>query len=119
VARLEVWCHFRLGSFSVRLEEGVVTGIPGPLCWHHAVDYGFDPAGCSFDGSKLATRVGRTSLEQFVPSEKWLRGGTDYRPRPLAVEMALGHLVERAFFLLRRQGFLMVTGRALVRPLTW
>jgi hypothetical protein len=88
----DLWFHDCLGWFAVRLEGTTVTGVAGLLSWHQALDWEFDPATCTFDESEWATRRARNSPEQFMPLEKWLRGGTDYRP--LLVEVALGYLDE-------------------------
>jgi hypothetical protein len=70
------WSHDSLGWFAVRLEEGAVTGICGPLSWHAALGYEFDPAACMFDESEWAIRQTRESPEQGSttgPGRCWLR----------------------------------------------
>jgi hypothetical protein len=79
----------------VRLEQGVVSGICGPLSWYTALDYEFDPAGCTFDESELAIRRARETPEQFVRLDRWMTGDIDYRPRLVEVTWSL--LAEWAF----------------------
>jgi hypothetical protein len=95
VIACELWAREMLGIFSIRLEDGEVWAIQGPIPLTAAVDC--DPAGFDYDEGEAAIARARDTPEQFVLLEQWLKGGVEYRPRPLDLDLVGGFLAKCCF----------------------
>lgn len=68
----ELWWHELLGAYGVRLEEGRVTGVCGPIPLSRVDDY--DPAQLEYDERPETILRAQDSPEQFCLLEAWRKG---------------------------------------------
>ena len=86
----ELWFHELLGAYAVRLQEGRVTGVHGPIPLSTVVYC--NPHRLEYDERPEAILRAQESPEQFCMLEDWRKGlwVTPGRPRTL-----LGRLLQR------------------------
>jgi len=68
----ELWFHELLGAYGVRLQEGQVTGVCGPIPLSRVG--GYDPGQLWYDERPEAIRRAQESPEQFCMLEAWRKG---------------------------------------------
>jgi hypothetical protein len=73
----ELWTHRWTAAFyAIRLEDGRVTGVCGPLPFSTLAARG-DLAGLQYDDQPEAIECAMRHPEQFAPAEAWRRGRTE------------------------------------------
>jgi hypothetical protein len=86
----ELWFHELLGAYAVRLQEGRVTGVHGPIPLS-TVAY-CDPRSLEYDERPETILRAHDSPEQFCLLEHWHKGLWITPGRPRTV---LGRLLQR------------------------